>query len=190
MHFLLWRLQNSDSNLTEICSQEYNWQQASIGSGNGLVPKRPQAITWTNADPVHLCIYTALGGNELRIGLKCPTLWDLPSFILSLEDTITWLYASPIYCSRANLAVNPSYLSVGDHEQNTPHPMNIYLGLLWFVLLWLYHCSLILMDSCSFFCTYHPGLYRWHYLGNCMVSTVPVRSYWKLLVKYWIVLSI
>ena len=25
------------------------WHQVNIGSGNGLVPKRQQAITWTNA---------------------------------------------------------------------------------------------------------------------------------------------
>ena len=37
----------------------------SIGSGNGLAPKRRQAITWTNADPAHWRIYAALGGDEL-----------------------------------------------------------------------------------------------------------------------------
>ena len=42
--------------------------KASIGSGNGLVPNRRQAIAWTNDDPVHWHIYAALGGNELKIG--------------------------------------------------------------------------------------------------------------------------
>ena len=37
----------------------------SIGSGNGLVPNRQQAITWTKADPVHRRICTTLGGDEL-----------------------------------------------------------------------------------------------------------------------------
>ena len=37
----------------------------SIGLDNGLVPNRRQAIIWSNADPVHWCIYTALGGDEL-----------------------------------------------------------------------------------------------------------------------------
>ena len=37
----------------------------SIGSGNGLAPNRRQVINWTNADPVHWRIYTALGGDEL-----------------------------------------------------------------------------------------------------------------------------
>ena len=39
----------------------------SIGSGNGLVPNRRQAITWINADPVHQRIYMVLGGDELRL---------------------------------------------------------------------------------------------------------------------------
>ena len=42
------------------------------GSGNGLAPKRRQAIIWTNADLVHLRIYAALGGNELSISAGPP----------------------------------------------------------------------------------------------------------------------
>ena len=53
MHFLEWKWQNSDSSFTEICSQESNWQCPSIGSSNGLALNSRQAITWTNADPVH-----------------------------------------------------------------------------------------------------------------------------------------
>ena len=52
-HFLEWRWYNANSNLTEICYQESNWQQASISSGNGLAPNRRQAIIWTNDEPVH-----------------------------------------------------------------------------------------------------------------------------------------
>ena len=36
-----------------------------IGSGNGLVPNRQQAMTWTDVTPVHQHIYAALGGDEL-----------------------------------------------------------------------------------------------------------------------------
>ena len=43
------------------------WQH----SGNGLAPKRRQAITWNNADPVHRRIYAALGGDELIITQHC-----------------------------------------------------------------------------------------------------------------------
>ena len=56
------------SNFNDICSQEFNWQQSSIGSGNNLSQKRRQAITWTNAHPVHRRIYVALGGpNSLSL---------------------------------------------------------------------------------------------------------------------------
>ena len=47
-----------------MCSQESNWQYASIGSGDGFSPNRRQAITWTNADPVHWRIYAE--GDELK----------------------------------------------------------------------------------------------------------------------------
>ena len=36
-----------------------------FGLDNGLVPNRRQAIIWTNADPIHGCIYAAPGGEEL-----------------------------------------------------------------------------------------------------------------------------
>ena len=35
-------------------------------TGNGLVPNRQQAITWTNVDPVYHHIYPALGGDGLN----------------------------------------------------------------------------------------------------------------------------
>ena len=38
--------------------------KTSIGSDNGLAPKRRQAITWTSDDPIHWRIYAALGGDE------------------------------------------------------------------------------------------------------------------------------
>ena len=57
---------SSDSNFTETCFQESNWQSTSIGPGNGLAPNRRQAITWTNIDPVHWRIYAALGRYELN----------------------------------------------------------------------------------------------------------------------------
>ena len=36
-----------------------------IGSDNGLVSNRPQAIIWSNDDTVHQCIYASPGLNEL-----------------------------------------------------------------------------------------------------------------------------
>ena len=65
----------------------------SIGSGDGLALNRRQAITWTNADPVHRRIYVALGGDKLskvRIGTA----------VVDIDHT----------CSDSTKAFNP-----GDH---------------------------------------------------------------------------
>ena len=64
--FSEWKELNFKYNFTEICSLGPNWQYVSIGSDNGLAPKRRQAIVWTNADPIHCRIY-ALRGDELII---------------------------------------------------------------------------------------------------------------------------
>ena len=69
MHFYEWKVFHFNSHFTEVCSSGSNWQKVSIGSGNGLAPVRRQAITWTNADPVHWRIYAALGGDELKWSL-------------------------------------------------------------------------------------------------------------------------
>ena len=45
----------------------------SIGSDNGLVPTRWQAIIRTYDNPVHWCIYVALGGDELNVINPEPT---------------------------------------------------------------------------------------------------------------------
>ena len=36
-----------------------------FGLDNGLSPNKWQAIIWTNAGPIHWCIYPAQGGDEL-----------------------------------------------------------------------------------------------------------------------------
>ena len=59
----------------------------SISSGNGLVP-----VTWTNADPVHLRKYAALGGDEFIY-----TLSEIQSYGLKesrnnyVEMDVKWL---------------------------------------------------------------------------------------------------
>ena len=30
---------------------------------NGMAPNKRQAIIWTNADPIHWCLYAPLGGD-------------------------------------------------------------------------------------------------------------------------------
>ena len=62
---LFWRVLHFYLNLTKVCLRGSNWQQVSIGSGDGLGPNRWQSITWTNVDPIHLCIYSSLGLNLL-----------------------------------------------------------------------------------------------------------------------------
>ena len=61
MHFYEWKVLYFDSHFTEVFSQGSIWQYSSIVADNGLVSIRRQAIFWTNGDPVHRCIYTALG---------------------------------------------------------------------------------------------------------------------------------
>ena len=65
-YFLLWKLLYFYSNSTQIYSQRFYQQYASIGSGNGLMSKRWQAIVWTNAGLVYWCVYAPLGLNELN----------------------------------------------------------------------------------------------------------------------------
>ena len=53
-----------DYNFTEVYSKGSSWKYINIGSDNGLVPNRRQAIIWTNANPIHWLIYAALGGDQ------------------------------------------------------------------------------------------------------------------------------
>ena len=62
MHFHEWKVLYFDLNFIEMCSQGSNWQQVSIGWGNGLALSKRQASTWTKDDPVYWRIYAALGG--------------------------------------------------------------------------------------------------------------------------------
>ena len=62
-------------NSTEVCCWRYNWQKVRIGSGNGLVLNRHQAITWTNYDwiQMHILTYYRLdttNSNEIAIKIQ------------------------------------------------------------------------------------------------------------------------
>ena len=63
--FSWMKLLNFRSNLTEIYSLGSNWEYGSIGSDNGLVPNRHQAIIWSSAGMLYWCIYVSLGSHEL-----------------------------------------------------------------------------------------------------------------------------
>ena len=104
MHFLEWKLQKSDSNFTESCSQGSNWQYRSIGLGNGLATNRRQAITWTNADPTHWHIHAAPGedelphqgvnnmGNILQMTFKCIFLKGTFAILIQISPKFLWDY--------------------------------------------------------------------------------------------------
>ena len=50
-----------------------------IGSGNGLVPNKWQAITWSNADPFHWRIYLAL----VKLSAWCKVFFNVWESLLS-----------------------------------------------------------------------------------------------------------
>ena len=60
--------ESNRSPIAEIGIQNFGWQWASVGLGNGSAPSRRQAITWTNDEPVRWRIYAVLGGDE-------PIIW-------------------------------------------------------------------------------------------------------------------
>ena len=51
------------------------YEQTIIGLDDGLASNMRQAIIWTNADPIHWRIYTALGGDEFYLGNQQPQCW-------------------------------------------------------------------------------------------------------------------
>ena len=70
-------------NFIEICFLGCNWQYDSIGSDNGLVPNRRQAIIWSNVGMFYWPIYASLGLNELNN-------------MVSMRETMTWVTISLI----------------------------------------------------------------------------------------------
>ena len=65
MHFHEWKICMSIQISLKFVPKALidNWVSADSDNG-GLVSNRRQAITWTNADPIHWRIYVALGGDE------------------------------------------------------------------------------------------------------------------------------
>ena len=74
---MIWKLQTTFSNLSSMKVFEFQLQfhwslfprvQLIISQHwfrSGLAPSRRETITRINADPIHRCIYTALGGNKI-----------------------------------------------------------------------------------------------------------------------------
>ena len=94
MHFPEWKCVNFEWNFTELCSQGSNWQYASIGSDNGLVPNRRQAIIWNNGGLGCQLIYASRGLNELRTGAvwsQCYRYWPNHDFVHVNWVDIIWV---------------------------------------------------------------------------------------------------
>ena len=80
-----------------------NWQYVSIGSGNGLVPNRRQAITWTKADPNSLSYICGARGRWVET--KITKSWVAPvssgsthwgnGSVPNRRQAITWTNADP-----------------------------------------------------------------------------------------------
>ena len=69
--------------------QGSNWQYYRIGSDNGLVPTRRQAIIWTKDGIVYWRIYASHGLDELTLLMLKPEDRSIPWLLLP------WLVASP-----------------------------------------------------------------------------------------------
>ena len=67
MHGSVWKLWYFVSNFTKIYSPGSNWQKANIGSGNGSVPKKQQAMILDKYGLVHWLMYGSFGLNKLII---------------------------------------------------------------------------------------------------------------------------
>ena len=87
------------SNLTEICSWGLNWQYANIDSGNGMVPNRWQATTWTNVDQGTWCHIVLLGHNWLK---KPHYSTDKSPFEVDIESGIFYHGFTVWYCNYRN----------------------------------------------------------------------------------------
>ena len=112
MHFLVWKRWNSDSNFTEICFQESNWQYASIGSDNGCTPSRHQVIILTNADPVHSRIYAALGRCVSKMAQFCRLHFEA-NFPIKICPRIEFSLAFVPYCQNNKPA---SFAVIARHQ--------------------------------------------------------------------------
>ena len=71
-----------------------NWQFGSIGSDNGLVPNRHQAIIWNNDGMFYWCIYAPPCLNELTLQIL-----DLCLLFTMLTDAQTCLSVWQIACT-------------------------------------------------------------------------------------------
>ena len=91
-----WNLLNFWQNVTKMCSLGSNWQYGNIGSYNGLVANRQQAIIWHNVGIFYWHLYASLSLSELNFHLciESKYLSKYGQIILSKfhHDSIYFLY--------------------------------------------------------------------------------------------------
>ena len=80
---------NFNQHLTDVCSLGWNKQYSGIGSDNGMVPKRQQAIIWSNVRMLHWYIYAPRSLNDL----KHPICVQYASVNQTIIDSINCLLA-------------------------------------------------------------------------------------------------
>ena len=82
---------------TERCYMGFSYQNASIGSDNGLVPHRQEAINWTNDGLVYWCVYALLCLDELWSStfvtvMVCPIFYHIRP-----QNHMIWLKCTRSY---------------------------------------------------------------------------------------------
>ena len=97
-------------NFTAICSQGSDQQQVSIGSNNGLVPYRREAIISTKDDLLYWCIYALLSLNELKIS----NTFSLTTILTIWPKMISWYSES--WNERTHISVK--YMHMQQHKHN------------------------------------------------------------------------
>ena len=129
MHFLEWKSLYFNSNFTEMCSQQPKCQYAGIGSENGVVPNRQQAIIWTKGALVymrHLALMSLESELCITASLLCstqylvildqkytvatgPIAYKVELFLMICKKTpsiVRWQLPFDHYCQRWHMDVN------------------------------------------------------------------------------------
>ena len=143
MQFLEWKLLNFKWNFIEICPLGSYWQHGNIGSDDGLVPNRRQAIIWTHDGLGYRRIYASLSLHELIISQR--NLW-MP---LLIHDVISVKPYDFLSNTKNRRLVNSThmYILLRTSLYTTFHSLLNTDRTLWCLLWWASDQTHILQDS-------------------------------------------
>ena len=143
MHFYDRKILYFNAYFTEVCSYRSNRQQSSIGSDNGLVLNRRQAIIWTNADLIHWCIFVWLEEDKLTLvvlNLFQETL-DMDGLVQDCSNSSALAMELQQFCTKTSIYISMisdhwdgkgSWNRSFDWEDKGPFVLNIqYHGWWW-----------------------------------------------------------